>query len=564
MIDQIFEQCVEVVYLAFLASWRALPVFAVVAVLAIVLRKRLPARYLCWLWLIVIARLLLPFSVESTVSISSIADKPAQTLVLGEEEVAVDSGGFDTITFEFDDGKSVSGAQLPLSATAEEQAAADAYVSKIRSEKLPLRALSASQHQYNQVNAIKSSSTKLDTLLKFISYSIVLGLPAIGVVLLLRSFASHVRFALALRTLPLVTDRATIDCLLRVCDELGVGRRPKLREVPSLHAPAMFGVFRPIICLPAEWRESLTTKQLEWVFRHEVAHVKGRDGLLLSMAILARSLHWFNPLSWIAVIKLQHSMERAADELATLHLNETQVREYGELLLQFAAGQPSPRTRPTIGLLAMAAPKGLQQRIESLGAPVQRRGWLRGMTAIPVICMVGICGLTDAKPIKTPIVAPRPVPNFQVALAGGDWNRPDHIRYTPPKQDKHVISINVEKAIQKAWELQPGVDAESFVVAYFATYPGAAEQPAETKIIDGVMTVEVTKQQETLMKQMLSAFEQSGLWQIVTEFRVIDTDIRLLDQFDWSASEVNCSLCPTRSLTHFGRSRTLGGGDVRG
>lgn len=52
MIDQITEQCVTVLYLVFLASWRALPVFVVVAVLAFVLRKRMPARYLCWLWLI--------------------------------------------------------------------------------------------------------------------------------------------------------------------------------------------------------------------------------------------------------------------------------------------------------------------------------------------------------------------------------------------------------------------------------------------------------------------------------------------------------------------------------
>ncbi|TWU46563.1 M56 family metallopeptidase [Rubripirellula reticaptiva] len=537
MIEQIAEPCVEVTYLAFLASWRALPVFAIVAVLAMVLRNRLPARYLCWLWLIVIARLLLPFSVESTVAISSIADKPARTLVSGDEEVAVDSVGFDTFTYEDDDGKSVTVALLPPGATAEEQAAADAYVSKISSEELALSASNASQQQYNQVNAIESPSAKPDTLLEFIAYSIVLALPAIGVVLLLRSFASHVRFALALRTLPLVNDRATIDCLLRVCDELGVGRRPKLKEVPSLHAPAMFGVFRPVICLPTRWRERLTTKQLEWVFRHEVAHVKGRDGLLLSMATLARSLHWFNPLSWIAVAKLQYSMERAADELVTLHLNETQVREYGELLLQFAAGQPSPRTRPTIGLLAMAAPKGLGQRIESLGTPVRSRSWLRELVAISAIGMVAICGLTDAKPIETPVVKPRPVPNFEVALSGGDWKRPDDLIQSPTVPDTRVVSINVEKALRKAKELEPRIDAERFVLNYFAMYPVTSDQRADAIITDGMMTVEVTKPQETLIKQMLSAFEKSGLWQIVTELRVIDTNIKLLDQFDWSTSE---------------------------
>lgn len=74
-------------------------------------------------------------------------------------------------------------------------------------------------------------------------------------------------------------------------------------------------------------------------------------------------------------------------------------------------------------------------------------------------------------------------------------------------------------------------------MTYFASYPVTEEQRDETKIIDGVMTVNVTEQQETLMKQMLSAFEQSGLWQVATELRIMETDVRLLNQFDWSASD---------------------------
>ena len=157
--------------------------------------------------------------------------------------------------------------------------------------------------------------------------------------------------------------------------------------------------------------------------------------------------------------------------------------------------------------------------------------------AIPAIGMVAICGLTDAKPIETPAVKPRPVPNLEVALSGVDWKHPDGSIQSPTPQDTRVVSINVENAMRKAMELEPGIDAERFVLTYFAMYPVTAEQRAEASITDGVMTVEVTKQQETLMRQMLSAFEQSGLWQIITELRVIDTNIELLDQFDWSTSE---------------------------
>ena len=547
MIDQIIEPCAQWIYFAMLASWRALPVFAIVAVLAIVLRKRVPARYLCWLWLVVIARLLLPFSIESSVAISSVADKPAISLVSGEEESPDKSSDFDTFTYENEEGESVTAALLPPGATPEEQAAADAIAAEIVEAENAAKAASAALPKFNQVNSAESFIDKIEPALEVLAYAVAFGIPAVTIFMLLRGLLAHLRFARKLSASPSITDQATVDRLLRICDDLQVGRRPQVKEVPALHAPVIFGLLRPVICLPQRWQEELTADQLDWVLRHEVAHVKGRDGLLLSIATLARSCQWFNPLSWVAVSKLKQNMERAADELATRHLDEMQVREYGKLLLRFAAGQPSKRPRPTIGLLAMAAPKGLQQRIESLGMPVKKRGWLHGLTTLIVVGVVGVCGLTDAKPVMESEIVQRPVPNFEVAtekweqhllndaktVQSGEW---------PPiaadaAELKHTVEIDVTNAIAKAAELQPGINAEKFLVNYLVPYTVASPDRAEEKITDGILSVELTEQQELLLRQMLSGLETSGPWQIVTQLYTIETDIRMLDQFDWSSTD---------------------------
>lgn len=47
MIEQMPELCLELLYYVFLASWRVVPVFAIVAIATLVLRDRVPARYLC-------------------------------------------------------------------------------------------------------------------------------------------------------------------------------------------------------------------------------------------------------------------------------------------------------------------------------------------------------------------------------------------------------------------------------------------------------------------------------------------------------------------------------------
>ncbi len=536
MIDQFVELGVGVLELVLLASWRAIPVFVVVAGLSLLVRKRVPARYLCWLWLIVIARLLLPVSVESKVAMGSVVDERVQKLFAADDELTVESKIYDSAAVKGEHGETETVALLAADETAKERAEADVDVAGTTDHDNAAYASSSPETQTNYIGADRSFGFQTSMTSDHILYIVVFffGLPAIA--MFMRGVVSHIRFAWNLRFMPTVEGRDTVDCLLRVCDELGVGRRPRIKEVPSLYSPAVFGLFRPVVCLPCGWRERLTPERLDWVFRHEMAHVKGRDGLLLFVANLAKSLHWFNPLSWIAVAKLQQRMERAADELATRTLSESKVREYGKLLLEFAAGQTKFHRSATVGLLAMAAPRGIQDRIHSLACNRPKRIWLRRMAMLPVIMMIGVSGLTDGKTIESAVTPPRQALDLELALAGADWRSTNPLAVMPADGDTRKVSINVENALRKATELQPGVDAEKFVTTYFGWCPQNADN-RDTKIVDGVMTTLASPQQEAVMRQMLSAFEQSGLWQIVVQVRMIETDVRLLNQVDWTTHD---------------------------
>lgn len=371
------------------------------------------------------------------------------------------------------------------------------------------------------------------------SYLVVFAWPAVAIPFILRGLVSYVRFALRLCHAPIIDDQIIVDRLLRACDKVGVGRRPRLKEVGCLSAPAVFGLFRPVICLPSDWQNQLTGQRLDWVLRHELAHIKCRDGWVLFVAGLAKSLHWFHPISWIAFAKLQTNIERVADEVATRDLGESGIREYGNLLLQYAASQTTARQSATVGLLAMALPRGLPGRIESLTTPRPKRRWLVRMTMIPIVGFVALSGLTDAKTAQTSIDPPRHIPDVETFLSEVRLPLRNELQLKPPETEPvRMVSIDVENALRKAEEIQPGIDADSFVLTYFGyRQPVTAQQRAETEIVDGIMTTFLTPQHETLTKQMLAEFERSGLWQIVVELRTIETDVRMLDQFDWSAED---------------------------
>ena len=154
--------------------------------------------------------------------------------------------------------------------------------------------------------------------------------------LLVRSVSSHIRFAVKLRSCRLLDDQRLIDLLLRECDSLAVGRRPALREVPSLAAPAVFGLFRRTICLPPSLTEILSKQELRWVIRHELAHIRRYDIPVVIIASITVAFHWFNPIVWLIVRRLRAAMEAAADRLALQTLSESDAAAYGKLLLRFA------------------------------------------------------------------------------------------------------------------------------------------------------------------------------------------------------------------------------------
>ncbi len=68
--------------------------------------------------------------------------------------------------------------------------------------------------------------------------------------------------------------------------------------------PMTWGVFRPVIMLPDEALD-WPAERLATVLRHELAHVRRRDGLAQALALIACALYWPNPLVWGAARALR-------------------------------------------------------------------------------------------------------------------------------------------------------------------------------------------------------------------------------------------------------------------
>ena len=115
----------------------------------------------------------------------------------------------------------------------------------------------------------------------------------------------------------------------------GWGGPPGLPSVVSSTAklePGVFGIFRPVLWLPAGIGDRLDDAEMEAILAHELCHVRRRDNLLAAIHMLVEALFWFHPLVWWLGARLEEERERACDEEVVRMGGEPQV--YAESILK--------------------------------------------------------------------------------------------------------------------------------------------------------------------------------------------------------------------------------------
>lgn len=106
-------------------------------------------------------------------------------------------------------------------------------------------------------------------------------------------------------------------------------------------SPFILGFWRPHIYIPF----GMEGHTLELVLAHERYHLRRRDHWVKLAAYLLLTLHWFNPLCWVAFRLMGKDMEMSCDE-HVLAERQHSCKPYCNALLAFATGQrswsPSP------------------------------------------------------------------------------------------------------------------------------------------------------------------------------------------------------------------------------
>lgn len=153
----------------------------------------------------------------------------------------------------------------------------------------------------------------------------------------------------------------------------------------GIKTPFILGVFKPKIYLPSD----ILDEEKEYVVAHEKAHLKRRDHWWKPLGFILLSLHWFNPLMWVAYIMLCRDIEFACDEKVIKSLGEESKKPYSEALLNCSV----PRKMITACPVAFGE-TGVKDRIKSVLNYKKPAFWVI-LIAVVLSIVVAICFMTN-------------------------------------------------------------------------------------------------------------------------------------------------------------------------
>ncbi len=139
---------------------------------------------------------------------------------------------------------------------------------------------------------------------------------------------------------------------LRHCVDTAVRLGGDVYESDRIPSPFILGFARPRIYIPF----GLGRREREYILKHEGYHLKRKDHLAKLLGFAALTVHWFNPLVWLAFAAMTRDMEMSCDEKVLAQTGTGIAKEYSTSLLSFAGGHrffgASPLTFGETGIAA--------------------------------------------------------------------------------------------------------------------------------------------------------------------------------------------------------------------
>jgi ankyrin repeat protein/beta-lactamase regulating signal transducer with metallopeptidase domain len=249
----------------------------------------------------------------------------------------------------------------------------------------------------------------------------------VGVLAFLVVLVQRVRFVRGLIAVSSPATEKMLGLLEQCRRQIGVRWDIRLRISDTIPSPAVCGLLRPTVLIPAPLVEKLSPEGLRATLIHELAHIKRGDLWVNSFQTFLQVIYFYNPFVWFANAVIRRVCEEAVDETVLVTLGG-QAKNYSNTLIDIGE---MAFWRADLGLRLIGVAesrKALQWRIRHmLTRPIPKSSKLGALGIIAIFTIAAVLlpmakaekSTEDNKPVATESER-KPTKSLHQAVADGD------------------------------------------------------------------------------------------------------------------------------------------------
>ncbi len=113
----------------------------------------------------------------------------------------------------------------------------------------------------------------------------------------------------------------------------------RMIETDAATGPLAFGIWRKYVAFPRDFRERYDREEQALALAHELTHHARGDLIANWVALVVLALHWFNPLAWSAFRAFRADQEMACDARVLAGRSAALTHAYGRAIVKSAHGR---------------------------------------------------------------------------------------------------------------------------------------------------------------------------------------------------------------------------------
>ena len=150
--------------------------------------------------------------------------------------------------------------------------------------------------------------------------------------------------------------------------------------------PCMFGLLRPAVYVRNQDVDD--QEAISYILRHEYTHYHHKDHIWAFFRGLCLVLHWYNPLVWVAAYCSKQDAELACDESLIRHFSTEEAEGYGKVLLSLTLQNSDYWTMLSCATTFGGGKSYLKERISRIAQ--RPRLFLFSTGAVMVLCVMAL------------------------------------------------------------------------------------------------------------------------------------------------------------------------------